>query len=138
MDIRNISRAADLMREAQSVLGSGPLDFYLCELAASYNLLMERFAPFKVGDRVALSRTPNITSETAPGWMSCRHFLVKGATGTVKEANCGQGGFRFGIVFDDDSWIDRNGKKQPTTSPGMFMFAEDALSRFAAKESSTL
>ena len=127
MDIRNISRAAALMREANSILGSGPLDFYLTEMVSAYNLLMERFAPFKVGDRVVLARTPEIAPDNAPGWMSCKHFLVEGAAGTVKNASCGSDGFQFGVEFDNDSWHDQYGKKRPTISKSMFMFGEKYL-----------
>lgn len=137
MNIGPVKEAAKLMREAMSHLANGPLEFYLEEMAACYDLLMTRYAPFKVGDRVELSCTPNITPQTAHGWMACKHFLVEGSKGTVREATCGSGGFRFGIVFDDDSWIDRDGKRHPVASRGMFMFSDGeirACSTTAAKE----
>jgi hypothetical protein len=66
-----------------SKLNVWDIGWNLDQLVASYDLLMSRFAPFKVGDRVALAKTPNITQESAPGWMRSKHFLVKGAEGTV-------------------------------------------------------
>jgi hypothetical protein len=128
MDIANIEKAAKLMEEAQDCLRGGPFSFYLRELAASYNLLMERFCPYKVGSRVQLAKTPNITEQTAPGWMSCRHFLVKGAKGTVNKAYCGEGGFYFYVEFDDDSWIDPHTKVvRPTENKYVFTFKEADL-----------
>ena len=46
-----------MMRVAQEMLSGGPLDYYLTEMAAAHELLMTRYAPFKVGDRVRLADT---------------------------------------------------------------------------------
>lgn len=108
MKVDTVRRAAVLMRQAADLLNGGPLEYYLTELAAAHDLLMDRFAPFKVGDRVKLTKSPD-----APGWTHCRHFLVPGALGTVMFAECGSRGFMFFITFDDDSWIDETGFKRP-------------------------
>jgi hypothetical protein len=135
LKIEPVKKAAALMREAMSHLSGGPLEFYLEEMAACYDLLLERFAPFKDGDRVELAVTPDF--DTAPGWTCCKHFLVKGAKGYVREATCGKGGFRFGVVFDDDTWIDQQGRKRPSEPKGMFIFDEESLRTCHKRASST-
>ena len=105
MRIENIKKATGLLREGMDLLASGPLDYYLTELAAAHELLMSRYAPFKVGDKVELAVTPTINEETDWGWLRSKHFLRKGAKGVVVSATCGTRGFRFGVVFDEETWI---------------------------------
>lgn len=124
-----VSKAALLMDEAHELLRKGPLSFYLREMSAAYELLMSRYAPFKVGDRVKLAKTPDITPEHAPGWMSCRHFLVQGAIATVSDARCGEGGFRFDVMFDGETWLDREGVERPISEKHTFTFREASLER---------
>ena len=123
----DIAKACKLLDEASSILGGGPLSFYLREMNESYRLLVDRFAPFKPGGRVKLTVTPEITMETAHGWMGCKHFLVKGAKATVQEVGCGEGGFYFHIVFDNETWIDMDGRMQKPTNPHHFVFRENSL-----------
>jgi len=79
---------------------------------------------------VKLAKTPDITPETAPGWMSCKHFLVKGAKGTVTEAGCGEGGFHFYVEFDDETFIHPvNNKPAKPSSKHVFGFREESLTR---------
>lgn len=125
--IEDVRRAAALMREAHGLLGRGPLDYYLIELAAAYDLLMTAYAPFKVGERVALTHTPEISEKVAWGWLGAKHFLKIGAQGTVKTSGCGTGGFTFGIEFDDDTWMDRNGDKHPADTKGVYNFSARSL-----------
>lgn len=92
--------------------------------------LIER-APFQVGQRVALARTPEITKEKAGGWLHCKHFLVQGAAGTVRCVEFGRGHFSFAVTFDDESWIDSEGTLHPAdpARPGHFYFDERDLQR---------
>lgn len=116
MDIEHVHKAAEKLSEAMGMLGRGPLDYYLLELVAAHDMLMSRFAPFRVGDRVRLLKAPDMKpiSDVQPhGWWRCRHFLVPGATGVVKTATCGTGGFSFGVEFDAESWIDEVGFQRP-------------------------
>lgn len=143
MDIEHVRKAADKLKEAMDLFGRGPLDYYLQELVAAHDLLMTRFAPFKVGDRVILTKTPNYKS--APGWLNCAHFLVPGAAGVVVDAECGQSGFRFDVLFDDESWIDNIGHQRAkgTAVPieherrHRFGFGESWLEREPANVNST-
>jgi hypothetical protein len=110
MDIHHVRKAAAKLKEAMDLFGRGPLDYYLQELVAAHDLLMVRFAPFQVGDRVVLMKAPDY--ESSPGWRPSAHFLVPGAAGVVVDAGCGQGGFRFDVMFDDESWIDNTGHQR--------------------------
>ena len=100
MDLDRIRKAARMMREAQEMLSGGPLDFYLTEMAAAYELLMTRYAPFRVGDRVRLKAAPEITNKVRPSWLYWKLLIVPGAQGVVVSADCGTDGFRFGVKFD--------------------------------------
>lgn len=62
-------------------------------------------APFKVNDRVRLTKTPIITETKSPGWMGAKHFLVKGAMATVRYVDYIDGHFCAGVVFDEESFI---------------------------------
>jgi len=104
MGIEKVEKAISLMSDAIRLLNSGPLDYYLRKLVAAYNHLIEKHAPFKVGDRVALVAAPDYNK--APGWRHCAHFLVPGAKATVQEVEFTEKGFRFAVLFDDESWID--------------------------------
>ena len=130
MDIAKVTRGADLLRQAMDTLNSGPLDFYLKELVAAHNLLMERFAPFKIGDKVRLTHTPVITEKVSYGWLGHKHFLVEGATGVVRDAGCGSRGFWFRVAFDEQSWIHYQTKERnlvPEDDRGLFTFGEHDL-----------
>ena len=69
-------------------------------------------APFRSGDRVRLVRNPEISEAKSPGWMCAKHFLVKGALGTVQCVDFCGGLFNASIVWDDESWI-ANGQIHP-------------------------
>ena len=121
MDLDKVRKAAKMMRVAQEMLSGGPLDYYLNEMAAAHELLMTRYAPFKVGDRVRLKAAPEITEKVRYGWMGWKSLLVAGAPGVVVRADCGSRGFVFGVQFDaDDS---RSGK-------GEFAFSDGELEAF--------
>ena len=118
MNLDKVRKAAKMMRDAQDILSGGPLDYYLTELAAAHELLMTQYAPFKVGDRVRLKATPEITETVRDGWLHYKTLLVAGAVGVVVTADCGSRGFMFGIMFDADER-----KKQ-------FAFSDGALEAF--------
>lgn len=91
--------------------------------------LIER-APFHVGQRVALARTPEIGEDST--WRVYRHFLVQGAKGTVQSVDFHAGKFAFFYVtFDDESWVDPDGGVHPRdpACPAHFCFGEGDLQR---------
>lgn len=98
------------LAEAQELLSRGPASFYVEQMVGAYDYLMERFAPFKVGDRVMLLKTP---SPMPSGWEHCRHFLVPGAYATVHQLSCDGNGFRVEVEFLDESWINSAGEVIP-------------------------
>lgn len=88
--------------------------------------------PFSVGDRVVLTMTPEITEEKRWGWMGAKHFLVKGAVATVAEREFYDGTFKFGLKFDDDSWINStDGSINPIEEKnrGLYYFSEKNIER---------
>lgn len=127
MDIETVKKGFKLMEDGMRILGGGPLDFYVRKLTECYDLLISRYAPFKIGERVILTKTPEIGSVDRWGWLGSKHFLIKGAVGSVTFVEADGDGFRFSVVFDDDSWIDHHGVKQPTKEKGHFGFREDYL-----------
>jgi len=94
--------AMEKITEAQMLLQQGPTAYYVSEITGAYDYMMDKFAPFKVGDRVMLKERPDPMPE---GWQSSAHFLVRGALATVKEIDCGSKGFTVHVEFDDESWI---------------------------------
>lgn len=89
--------------------------------------LFERFAPFKEGDRVVLTKTPKIDKETSWGWMGSKHFLVKGAMATVHDVDYRNGLFFASLYFDDESWVDSDGTVNPVNRPALYTFSENFL-----------
>jgi hypothetical protein len=121
-----ITEGVKLIEQGMRRLSGGPLDYYLKQLVKARELLLTRFAPFKVGDRIILWHTPIIEPES--GWYCSRHFLVAGSLGTVKESDCdGEGRLRFYVEFDNETWIDYDGKEQPVISKHRFCFFEQQL-----------
>ena len=130
MDIENVKDAIDLLQKGINKLSNGPLSYYVENMVAAYDILMTRYAPFKVGDCVLLTKTPVINLSTASGWMGSKHFLVKGAAGTVATADCGTRGFKFDVIFDDESWynhVDKIYVKMAEDKRHRYCFGEDDL-----------
>lgn len=86
-------------------------------------------APFKVGDRVRLTETPDINPETSWGWMCAKHFLVKGAVATVTSVDFREGKFNALCAFDDETWKDDKGVLHPKDRVSHFQFWETKLER---------
>ncbi len=100
-------------RDLQSALRAfdkGPLEFWIKKTCAQVELLFRRFSPFKPGDRVALTKTPEITGEKSWGWLGSKHFLVEGAVGVVVSIDADERGFSAMVQFDDESYIDHRTK----------------------------
>lgn len=103
------------------------ITWHLKKVEGYATALFERFCPFKVGDKVKLTRTPEITETKAWGWMGSKHFLVKGAVATVREidyrseSNC----FEYWLEFDNDSFINSITKEVvPIVARKLFVFLE--------------
>lgn len=135
MDIDRINEGAQLIKDGMALLGHGPLDYYLKRLTACYNLLLT-LAPYKVGDRVRLTRTPEISNTKSWGWMCGKHFLVTGAIATVSSVSSDGTGFDYGLTFDEDSWMESfTGKIHPLepSERKAFCFTADWFERVNAQ-----
>lgn len=120
-----VKRGVDLISEGLSALNSGPFDFYLRQLIAAHKLVVERFAPFKIGDTVELAKVPNF--EKALGWRGFEDFLVIGAVGQVRGIEIyAEGIICFDVIFENESYIWR-GAAKPVSQKHTFRFPEDCL-----------
>lgn len=81
--------------------------------------------PLAVGTRVIMIKTPDINEKDTPGWMHSKHFLKKGALGEVTEIYVYKGKVRVGVIFDDETWLDKDGTKNPVSRKGMYTLNED-------------
>jgi hypothetical protein len=122
----------DKVHELQSLIGSGEYAYKMESVLKNHASLFDRFCPHRIGDRVALSKDLGITQDAHPGWFPSRHFLIVGAVGTVLNADYYKTKFRFGVSFDDDSWIDREGVVRPRSDHqrGVYVLDEDVLEPF--------
>lgn len=102
-------------------------DYKIRRLTKNFAELYDRFCPYQPGDRVQLSKTPEIA--LGSGWWGSRHFLIEGAIATVQSTDFGDGLFNFGLVFDDDSWINSAGEVVPAEPEKrlLFYFSENWL-----------
>lgn len=100
----------------------------LLEYYEEYRIGLLARSPAKIGDRVFLMETPVITKETANGWIGCEHFLVRGAVATIGGVDFYDGKFRFGLLFDNESYI-HDGKTILVKDKGQYWFSEDKLAR---------
>ena len=117
--------AAKKMREADMVLRGGPASYYEEKLHGYVSALFERFAPFKIGDRVRLIRAPKCEG----GWAHHKHTLVVGREGTVADVDYVDGGFVADVAVDDQTYFGGDGKEHPIKRPYTFHLSE----RFIAK-----
>lgn len=78
-------------------------------IVTSFGEMFDRFCPFRVGDRVELSHTPEITNSKRWGWLGSKHFLVEGSPGVITSRDFRGGEFIFEVMFDLESWIPSSG-----------------------------
>lgn len=107
VNIENVKEAADLIQQGMNKLAKGPLDYYLRNLAACYEFLLT-FAPYQPGARVRLTKTPEISDRERWGWLRAKHFMKTGAIATIVSVSSDGHGFDYGLVFDEDSWMDHH------------------------------
>lgn len=105
MNIDNVKEGVDLIQQGMSKLSHGPLDYYLRTLVACYDFLLT-LAPYQPGDRIRLTKTPEISEKERWGWYGARHFLKAGVTGQIVDVAADGGGFSYGIVFDGETWVE--------------------------------
>lgn len=96
------------LQKINDAMRSVPIDWYLGRTMQQVELLFGRYAPWRPGDRVRLTRTPLIDADHSPGWIHSKHFLVVGAIGTIESIDADRSGFSADVVFDEESWIDES------------------------------
>lgn len=124
--IDDFKLAIEKIREADRLLNKGPLSYTIEQLVACYDLLINKYAAFCLGDKVQLKITLTITEKTNHGWMGAKHFLVKGATGTIAEVGCNGKGFYYLVDFDDQTYISY-GERKSVSQHGLYHFKEESL-----------
>ena len=120
MNVSKLELLSDFLQKIRESQREGLIDwqYNLAQLMGGYEYLMKRFCPFEVNETVCLKETPDFTR--APGWGSCKSWLVKNTRGIVKEATCEPDGFHFMIKFEKSSHL--------------FHFREDELKKASFKE----
>ena len=136
LDTEAIRAAHKQLESAVRTLNGCSLEWHLNRLLECKELLLTKYAPFKVGDRVMLTATPDINQKDSWGWMGAKHFLIRGAVGTVREVDVCAAGFRANVEFDDESWLPdfdspsqgiKKGVPQPVSEKHVFGFNERHL-----------
>lgn len=117
MNIENIKEGAALIQAGMAKLAHGPLDYYLRNLAACYEFLLT-FAPYQPGDRVRLTKTPEISDRERWGWLRAKHFMKTGALARIVSVSSDGQGFDYGLEFDEDSYLDRRTNTVHPNPPG--------------------
>lgn len=112
-NLERIQRGLKSIQDGFAVLSQGPAEYDLKCMLKATELLVTKYAPFKVGQRVELAATPIITKDKSYGWLHSKHFLVEGAQAVVASVDFDSEDLSFHVIFDDESWIDRDGKVNP-------------------------
>lgn len=123
MEIEKLKKAFADIKDGISILGGGPVNFYLDHLVECREEFFSRCTPFRVGDTVELTTTPN----TDNGWRESAHFLVQGAKGEVCEIDFSDGKFSIGIKIFNQTWIDLKGNEQPLKEGYIYSLPETHL-----------
>lgn len=59
--------------------------------------------------------------------MGAKHFLVKGAKARVHERQFYDDRFTFGLIFEDETWINLEGIPQQVSEKHLYSFGESWL-----------
>jgi hypothetical protein len=105
----------DRFMEIYHAMSGGPMEYYVEKQRDYQNALFDRFAPFKVNDRVRLPHD----IECKGGWRGLEPTLQKGALGTVTTVDYRNGQFVIDVVFDVELTTahDGNGEEITVTVP---------------------
>lgn len=92
-------------------------------------------SPFKMGDKVKLNKTPEISEKKSWGWLGAKHFLIEGATATICDRQFYDGRFIFGCQFDNETYMDYHKAEHLPDRKSIYMFSENWLSMVSSKSS---
>jgi len=134
--MKKFDELIDLMEQIKFLCGSSHNKPYFTKRIKEYiEGLFERFCPFRVGDRVVLSKTPIITKEKSWGWKGSKHFLKKGAAAVIREIDYCRGKFVYGLIFDNETWWDSTNKiARPINQKHIYTFSEDYIEKSPDKD----
>ena len=122
-----VVEAADSFKKTIANACGGSFKWGIEQVVESYLSMFDRFCPFEEGDRVELIE--DYDTSNSPGWASSKHFLIKGSKATVSDRGYRDGYFTFSVVFDNETWVDRNGCEQPVSNKHTFGFRESRLKK---------
>lgn len=122
--IKTVNLAKEFQIEMSKSFG-GSFGWCIEQVIDSYLSLFDRFSPYQIGDRVKLIKSCDVNEDS--GWYNSRHYLIKGSKATVKGRGYRDGKFTFEIMFDDETWIDREGCKKSVSQKHSFGFSETML-----------
>jgi hypothetical protein len=125
--LAGLKELRDSHSKLDRVLSGGPAPYYF-EKIGTYVEGLFSFAKFKPGDRVCLAH--DIDCDDKPGWVSSEHFLKAGSTAVVSGYDFGNGAFKYGVVFDLETWLDDKGVAQPVTERHEYWFTESDLRKW--------
>jgi len=134
--LKEINEIAKKLIEIEKLLGHcinrGSLPYSFERVNEYVEALFKRFCSFKVGDKIELSKAPKIDKDNSPGWRSSKHFLIKGAVGTINDIDYRNNKFVYGIVFDKESWLNLQGKEELTKEERkhIYYFPENFITKF--------
>jgi hypothetical protein len=81
--------------------------------------------PYQVGEKVQIVKMKKLEWDSQ--WQFCTHFLHEGAVGVVKSRDFRHGKFGFHLLFETQSWKDKDGKTHPKPYENTFYFEENYL-----------
>ena len=111
-DLKKLAKHAVEFKQKINSVCNGEFKYGVEKVIESYLSMFERFCPFKVGDRVELTKN-NVIKNKSSGWYHCQHFMKKGVTATIAKRDYLDDQFCFYIIFDNETWIDGNGFENP-------------------------
>jgi hypothetical protein len=98
----------------------------LIDLLERMQELIEATCPYKVGDTVYLTKAGLATR----GWSCAAHTLVVGRKAEIRSRDFYKGEFIFGLVFENETWVDKSGEEQPLDRPYRYNIPANYISKF--------
>lgn len=128
--VAKMESVASHFNEIQNLLRQGPIEFYLKKLAEHSEALLTKFAPFKVGDQVIVSKE----IECKGSWRGCEKTLQIGAVGTVKNIDYYDGEFWIEFMPSIEWWKDRLGEYHASENRHFYSLPSSKLSHVSGGE----
>ncbi len=123
------------LHKAVAVHTASELKYELEKLEDCKSEFFKRCAPCREGERVVIVRELNIPESS--GWYHCAHFLVLGAKGTAHKVDFFGGRFRIDVVYDDESWVDRQGNEHKVEDKHTFCMGEKDIEVLTSSKGDT-